>query len=47
MFNKTQTDNHNLRENATISAKNILRKMSLKFCKIVFYMYFVIKFKHF
>ena len=43
MFNKIQTDNHNLEKNVTTNEKYILRKMGLKFCKKVFYMNFVIK----
>ena len=42
MFNKIQTDNQNLEKNVTTNEKYILRKMGLKFCKKVFYVYFVI-----
>ena len=47
MFNKMQTDNHNLRrKNPATNEKQILKKMSLKFPKIAFYMYFVTKYLH-
>ena len=44
MFDKVQADNHNLRKNVTTDEKYILRKMGLKFHKVAFYMYFVLKF---
>ena len=47
MSNKMQTDNHNLRKNVTTNEKYILRKKGLKFGKIAFYMYFVIKLEPF
>ena len=47
MFNKMQIVNHNLRENVTTNEKYIPRKMSLKFCKIAFYIYFAKKFEPF
>ena len=47
MSNKMQTDNHNLRKNVTTNEKYILRKKGLKFRKIAFYMYFVIKLEPF
>ena len=43
MFEKLQTDNHNLKKNVTMNEKKILKKMGLKFHKILFYIYFVIK----
>ena len=43
MFNKMQIDNNNFRKNATTNDNYILRKKGLKFRKIAFYMYFVIK----
>ena len=43
MFNKMQTDKDNMRKNFTTNKKQILRKIDLKFHKIAFYTYFVIK----
>ena len=55
MFNKVQTDNHNLREYVTtwgkmwqpMKSRYWVRKMGLKFNKIAFYMYIFIKFVRF
>ena len=44
MFDKVKNDNHNLKKNVTTNEKKILRKMGLKFYKIAFHTYFVIKF---
>ena len=43
MFNKTLTDNHNLRKNVTTNEKQILKKVGLNFHKIAFYMCFAEK----
>ena len=42
-----ETDNHNLSKNVTTNEKYIPRKMGLKFCRIAFYIYFVLKFEPF